>query len=138
MRVFRVAEERGRVRRLLQQSVSLPHVHVLMVLRSGGSLTVGALARALDVSVASATGIVSRMEQRGLVVRTRSDKDRRVVTVSLARAGEAALDQLDGRAREHFKAMLDLLSIDELGAIQAGFQALRKAHDALMAQYASA
>jgi len=134
MRVFRAADERGRIRRLLQQSVSLPHVHVLMVLKASGPLTVGALARSLDVSVASATGIVSRMEERGLVERTRGKADRRVVTVSLARGGRAALDQLDGRAREHFKAMLDALSLDELEALQRGFQALRRAHDELMAE----
>jgi DNA-binding MarR family transcriptional regulator len=138
MRVFRAADERGRVRRLLQQSVSLPHVHVLMVLRAAGPLTVGALARTLDVSVASATGIVSRMEARGLVERRRGEADRRVVTVSLARGGKAALDQLDGRAREHFKAMLDALSLEELDALQRGFQALRRAHDVLMAEAISA
>ena len=36
------------------------------------------LAEALDVSQASATGIVDRMEQRGLVSRQRNDEDRRV------------------------------------------------------------
>jgi len=138
MRAFRAADERGRVRRLLQQSVSLQHVHVLMVLRAAGPLTIGTLARTLDVSVASATGIVTRMEERELVERTRSREDRRVVTVSLARGGNAALDQLDGRAREHFKLMLDSLSIEELESLQAGFRALRRAHDTLMAQYASA
>jgi DNA-binding MarR family transcriptional regulator len=131
MAVLRAAAEQGRLRRLLRQSVSLQHVHVLTVLRASGPLTVGELARALDVSVASATGIVSRMEQRDLVARTRSEQDRRVVTVSLERGGRAALDQLEGPAREKFTAMLETLSLDELDAVQAAFQALRGAHEAL-------
>jgi DNA-binding MarR family transcriptional regulator len=134
MAVFRAAAEQGRVRRLLRQSVSLQHVQVLAVLRASGSLPVGELARALDVSVASATGIVSRMEQRDLVARTRSELDRRVVTVSLARGGKTALEQLEGPAREKFASMLETLSLEELAAVQAGFQALRRAHDALKAE----
>jgi 4'-phosphopantetheinyl transferase len=134
MAVFRAAAEQGRVRRLLRQSVSLQHVQVLAVLRASGSLPVGDLARALDVSVASATGIVSRMEQRDLVTRTRSEQDRRVVTVSLARGGKTALEQLEGPAREKFAAMLETLTLDELAAVQTGFQALRRAHETLQSE----
>ncbi len=137
MAVFRAAAERGRVRRLCQQSISLPHVHVLTVLRAEGALSVGELARALDVSVASATGIVSRMEERGLVERSRRSGDRRVVTVSLAHGGKAALDQLEGRAREHFAAQLGRLSLRELETVQSAFRALRRAHQEQMAEHAA-
>ena len=136
MAVFRAAAERGRVRRLLQQSVSLTHVHVLTVLRAEGALPVGELARTLAVSVASATGIVSRMEDRDLVERSRTSDDRRVVTVSLTRQGRAALDQLEGRSREHFAAMLGKLSLEELDTVHVAFQALRRAHEAQVAEYA--
>jgi len=136
MAVFRAAAERGRVRRLLQQSVSLTHVHVLTVLRAEGALPVGELARALGVSVPSATGIVSRMAERELVERSRTSNDRRVVTVSLTRGGGAALDQLEGRSREHFAAMLGRLTLDELESVQLAFQALGRAHEAQTAEYA--
>jgi DNA-binding MarR family transcriptional regulator len=134
MGVLRAAAERARLRRLLQQSISLTHVHVLTVLRSGGSMQVGELAKALDVSVASVTGIVSRMEQRGLVTRRRGADDRRVVTVSMAAGGEAALEQLEGRSREHFLALLERLTLPELRAAQAAFGALRAAHEAQLAE----
>jgi DNA-binding MarR family transcriptional regulator len=136
MAVFRAAADRARVRRLCQQSISLPHVHVLTILRDEGALPVGELARALDVSVASATGLVSRMEERGLVERSRTSDDRRVVTVSLARAGRAALGQIEGRAREHFCAQLERLSLDELDTVRAAFQVLRRAHEKQVAEYA--
>ncbi len=132
MAIMRAAAERGRVRGLLKQSVSLTHLHVLTVLRSEGPLPVGELAGALDVSVASATGIVSRMVERGLVERTRSGDDRRVVTVSLAPGGQAALDQLEGRGREHFVAVLGRLSVEELEAVREGFLALQRAHQTEM------
>jgi len=134
MAIMRAAAERGRVRGLLKQSVSLTHLHVLTVLRSEGPLPVGELAAALDVSVASVTGIVSRMVERGLVERTRSGDDRRVVTVSLAAGGQAALDQLEGRGREHFAAVLGRLTFAELEAVREGFLALHRAHQAEMAE----
>ncbi|HET9948531.1 MAG TPA: MarR family transcriptional regulator [Longimicrobiales bacterium] len=126
--VFRAAAERHRVRRLLDQSVSLTHVHVLTVLRAEGPSTMGELAAALGVSVASATGIVSRMEERGLVERARSDADRRVVTVSLAPGGRAALDELEGRGRRYFAELLERLSDDELEVVRDAFAALQRAH----------
>lgn len=134
MAVMRAAAERGRVRGLLKQSVSLTHLHVLTVLRSEGPLPVGELATALDVSVASATGIVSRMVDRGLVERARSGDDRRVVTVSLAPGGQSALDQLEGRGREHFAAVLGRLTLGELEALREGFTALHRAHQAVLAE----
>src|SRR5690606_11820348 len=124
MAVLRASAERSRLRRLLRQSVSLTHVHVLTVLRSAGSMPVGELARALDVSVASATGIISRMEQRGLLTRTRDAADRRIVSVAIAPGGEAALEQLEGRSREHFLALLGRLSMDELHAVRGAFKSL--------------
>jgi len=135
MGVLRAAAERGRLRRLLRQSISLTHVHVLTVLRTAGALPVGELAKALDVSVASATGIISRMEQRGLVERSRRTDDRRVVTVSIAAGGAAALEQLEGRSREHFLALLDRLTLPELRTLRTAFASLRAAHEAQMAEY---
>jgi 4'-phosphopantetheinyl transferase len=135
MAVLRGAAERARLRRLLRQSISLTHVHVLTVVRTAGAMPVGELAKALDVSVASATGIISRMEQRGLVTRSRSTDDRRVVTVSMAAGGLAALEQLEGRSREHFLALLGRLTLPELRTARAAFESLRTAHEAQIAEH---
>jgi hypothetical protein len=53
----------------LKGSLSLIHLHVLTVLETRGPLPMSKLADTLDVSVATATGIVSRMEERSLVER---------------------------------------------------------------------
>ncbi len=58
------------------------------------------LAELLDVSLSNATGLVDRMEERGLVERVRVPDDRRVVLVRLTAAGQAALaDDRDRCAR---------------------------------------
>ena len=66
-------------RRWHRDSFSLIHLNVLTMLDADGPDSMSHLAEALDVSVASMTGIVDRMEKRGLVERRHGGKDRRVV-----------------------------------------------------------
>ena len=50
-----------------QGSVSLVHLNVLALLEASGPMPMGRLAEQLDISVASITGVIDRMEARGLV-----------------------------------------------------------------------
>ena len=112
----------------LRGSLSLVHLHVLTILEVDGPLSMGRLADALDVSVASATGIVDRMEQRGLVER-RHGRERsaggRWSTPTAAGAGGLRRDRRDRRA--HLAKVLARLTDDELIALLVGLRALRKA-----------
>ena len=127
MAAMRTSARQSGFRHLLGQSISLTHLHVLALVRSNGPVPIGELGRMLDVSVASTTGIVSRMEERGLVLRTRRAADRRVVTVELAAGGMAALDEIDGRGREFFGGLLRTLSVGELEQLRGGLAALERA-----------
>ena len=129
MAAMRTSARQSGFRHLLCQSISLTHLHVLALVRSNGPVPIGELGRMLDVSVASATGIVSRMEERGLVLRTRSAADRRVVTVDLAAGGVTALDEIDGRGQEFFGSLLPALSVDELEQLRGGLAALQRARE---------
>src|ERR1035437_9982905 len=71
-----------------RHSLSLVHLNVLTALEAEGPLAMKRLAEAMDVSDASATGIVDRMEKRGLVERRHGTEDRRVVLVHRTPAGE--------------------------------------------------
>ena len=122
---------------LIGRSVSMTHMHVLAKLRTAGTLPMGRLAEGLDVSVASATGIVGRMEERGLVQRKRDNADRRVVLVELAEGGTAALEEIEARGREFFGRVLAELSKDELIQVRNGFAAMHRASQKLMHQDAS-
>lgn len=62
----------------------------------GGPRRMSALAEVAQTSQASLTGIVDRLEEQGLVERSRSADDRRVVDVTLTEAGRSQL--LAGRA----------------------------------------
>jgi DNA-binding MarR family transcriptional regulator len=109
--------------------LSLVHLNVLMALEVDGPLPMGALAEAMDVSQASVTGIVDRMEQRDLVERRRDDDDRRVVRVGLTDEGRRLIGMLADQRREHLAQLLDDLSDDELAGFLTGVRAVRIARE---------
>ena len=114
-----------------QGALSLAHLNVLILLESQGPLAMGRLADALDVSVASATGIVDRMEARGLVERHRDAADRRVVMVVPGAGGKEVLDGIDSRRRQALTKLLGRLTDEQLSGLLTGHRALRAARSEL-------
>ena len=115
----------------LRGSLSLIHLHVLTVLEADGAMPMSHLADTLDVSVASATGIVTRMEERGLVERRHDHEDRRVVLVQPTEAGLAVFTDMMAARREHLTGVLARLSEDELEAFLVCLRAVRAARSAV-------
>lgn len=113
--------------------LSLVHVNVLFILEADGALPMRTLAEAMDVSQASATGIVDRMEQRGLVERQRDDEDRRVVRVAITDEGRRLIEGLAAQRRDHLARLLDELTDDELAAFLVGARAMHRARERLHA-----
>jgi DNA-binding MarR family transcriptional regulator len=86
--------------------LSLRWYDVLLQLRNapGGRLTMRDLGRAVVISKSGLTGLVDRMERAGLVERAGDPGDRRIVHVTLTRAGA----EVYGRARaDHRRAVSD-------------------------------
>jgi DNA-binding MarR family transcriptional regulator len=110
-----------------QGSLSLVQLIVLTVLETNGPIAMSRLAEALDVSDASATGIVDRMQKRGLLERRHDVDDRRVVLVSLTDQGSAIFRDHKQMRRGRLAALVDRLSDDELAGLLAGLRGLRSA-----------
>jgi 4'-phosphopantetheinyl transferase len=110
-------------------ALSLVHLNVLAVLDIDGPLPMRGLAEMLDVSQASATGIVDRMEQRGLVERHRGGDDRRVVRVALTDEGRSLIAGMATERREHLAMMLGQLTDNELESLLTGARALHCARE---------
>ena len=131
MTAWKPRERIGAFRSWLRGSLSLVHLHVLSILESDGPIPMKRLAEALDVSVASATGIVDRMTERGLVQRHSLESDRRVVLVEATDTGRAVFADLAAGRREHLTALLDRLSDEELDAFLVGLRAVHRARTEL-------
>jgi DNA-binding MarR family transcriptional regulator len=113
--------------------LSLVHLNVLFVMQAEGPMPMRALAESMDVSQASATGIVDRMEQRGLVERQRDGEDRRVVRVAITDEGRKLIAGMAQERREHLAQMLDQMTDEELDAFLVGAKAMRRVRAALHA-----
>jgi DNA-binding MarR family transcriptional regulator len=108
-------------------ALSLIHLNVLTVLEAQGPLSMSRLAEALDVSDASATGIVTRMERRGLVDRQHATDDRRIVVVRLTDCGADVFRDLDAHRRERLAGLVAQLTGEELAGFLTGLRAMRAA-----------
>jgi len=124
-------ERMSAFRSWLSGSLSLTHLHVLTILELEGPLPMSRLAEQLDVSVASATGIVDRMEQRRLIERRHDEADRRVVSVHPTRLGGEVFARLRRHRRDKLTKLLAQLSDDELTAFLTGLRAMRRARAAI-------
>jgi len=113
--------------RLVQGHVSLSHMHVLWLLQHHGSMTMSRLADLLDVSLSNATGIIDRMEEKGLIERVRVPDDRRLVVVVPGAAGVQALEASETTKRERLRAVLGHLTAAERPVVLTALRSLRRA-----------
>lgn len=75
-------------------------VHALHVLQPGHPCAMSELAQALRCDNSNVTGIVDRLEARGLVERRPGERDRRVKMLTVTPAGQEVREQLAERLRQ--------------------------------------
>ncbi len=126
----------GAFKRWHQGSLSVVHLSLLSTLEASGPRAMGVLADELDVSVASVTGIVDRMEKRGLVKRRHAAKDRRVVLVEATERGLKVVRAVGDHRRARFARLLEYLTEEQLAALLVAFGAMRTAAETMDAQEA--
>lgn len=117
----------GAFRNWHRHALSLVHLNVLTALEVEGPLSMRHLAEAMDVSDASATGIVDRMEKRGLVERRHGTDDRRVVLVHPTDAGCQVFSDMAAHRRGVLSEVLAELTADEIAALLTGMRAIHAA-----------
>ncbi|HEY3858016.1 MAG TPA: MarR family transcriptional regulator [Gammaproteobacteria bacterium] len=101
-----------------------PQMLCLREITAHGSLTTGALAQAVALSPATLTGILDRLEARGLVSRERRPEDKRRVVVSLTAHGQQMAQELPSPLQERFGSRMTELSTDEQTAIRIALSSI--------------
>jgi DNA-binding MarR family transcriptional regulator len=97
------------------------------MLQHHGDLPMSRVAELLDVSFSNATGIVDRMEERGLVERVRVPDDRRVVLVRISTGGAQALDEIEAVKQDRLQAILGHLDGPQLARVVQTYDDIRGA-----------
>src|SRR5579859_5000612 len=106
-----------------------PQMLCLREIATRGSLTTGALALAVALSPATLTGILDRLEVRGLVSRERRPEDKRRVLVSLTALGRQMSHELPSPLQDRFSERMTELSADEQAAIRAALASVARMMD---------
>jgi DNA-binding MarR family transcriptional regulator len=110
-----LARRRGEyVTGLVRDGVSAAQMSVLMRLRYLGDVSITGLADLLGLGLPNVTGLVDRLEERGLVERRRDPADRRVVRVHLTAAGGRIPDGMEGLQRDVLGRVLQAMDRETL------------------------
>ena len=115
--------------------LTIPQLRALNIVANRPGCTMGALAEGLGVQLNAATGLASRLVQRGLLERSVDPEDRRLVRLHLSESGRRAREACQHEMRQRVKEALQHLSAGEQDRIAT---ALLSLHGALEAAEAGA
>ena len=110
---------------LARSGLTAAQVSVISLLGTQGATTLGELSRELELSHSTVSGIIDRLQAKGLVDRRTSQNDRRYVEISLAKriASQAPALGDDGPIGR-LEATLSAASSDERQIIKDGLALL--------------
>jgi DNA-binding MarR family transcriptional regulator len=104
---------------------------LLFALHDGAARSSRDLALAADVSPATAAEMLDGLAASGLVQRTRSADDKRIVLTSLTERGQDLIDQRRAEYEPRWRASLAEFSEDDLTAAAGVLDAVREMFDGL-------
>lgn len=107
--------------------VTLPQFRALVVLASGGSVTVSELAHRLDIHPSTATRLCDRLVRKRLIRRVEGRTDRRETDLVLASAGRRLVDLVTSRRRRDLLAIAERMSAEQRRHAIAGMRAFAEA-----------
>lgn len=112
---------------LARSGLTAAQLSVISVLGTRGALTLTELSSELELSHSTVSGIVDRLQARGIVQRTPSPTDRRSTRIALTeQAQRHALALGDGGPGARLVAALAAATPDERRAIRHGLALLRR------------
>jgi DNA-binding MarR family transcriptional regulator len=110
-------------------SVTMQQLRVMLILYREGATRVSVLARRLDVSTPTVTGILDRLVRQGLTYRADDPRDRRVVLNALTDEGVAAIEKIQTINAERLRGALDRLDKNQQQSIADALARLVEAVD---------
>lgn len=123
LRITRVTESHLREFLRSQHESTMPRFDVMAALhRADGELTMTELSRRLLVSNGNTTTVIDRLESDGLVQRTPSTADRRIINVALTAAGRRQFTRLAAEHEAQVDAVFGDVSAADLDALEALLQ----------------
>lgn len=105
-----------------KHNITAPQLVCLLAIVEKKTLTVANLAKEIHLSPSTVVGILDRLEERGLVMRNRDNKDRRVVKVTATEHGEGFANKAPSPLQDKLGNSLCQLSNLEQATISLSLQ----------------
>ncbi|WP_297026854.1 MarR family winged helix-turn-helix transcriptional regulator [Thermoplasma sp.] len=80
-------------------NLSVTEFTIMRQLSDNGPMSMATIASAINVTPGWVTGVIDKMEDKGLVMRKREETDRRIIKISLTDHGKEAYE---GAKKKHF------------------------------------
>lgn len=119
----------GNLDQWLHIDVTMPQMKALILVYGSGnnSLRMGQMASALGVALSTATGIVDRLVEQGLLERQEDPEDRRSVVVRLTKRGWETMERPHRAMQQRLAHVLGLLDTDDLRGLARALEAVYEA-----------
>lgn len=105
-----------------KSSLTGPQLLIMKTINDLGSLSAGNIAKEVNLSQATITSIIDRLEGKGLLRRERDTQDKRKVIVSLTEIGQKAYDKAPTLLQENFLDEFEKLEEWEQNLILSSLQ----------------
>ena len=79
-----------------------PQLIILQEISSHKEVSISEIAKAVSLGQPTVTGILERLENRGLITRRRSEQDKRKILISITEACERLMEKAPPPMQEHF------------------------------------
>jgi DNA-binding MarR family transcriptional regulator len=118
------AVDRWLERGLVSEGLTLADAHVLWIVAEHGQVPLAHLRETLDRHGSTMTGVLDRLETRGLLRRVTRPADRRAWDVAVSEEGRRVAGMFRARVDELERRLVDRLGADGLAATLDGLDAI--------------
>ena len=125
-RFFRIAYSRVPTG-WLAADITMTQFKVLLTIYIDGPQNCSSLASALDLSLPTMTGILSRLNRRGYLKRDRDPRDGRRVISGLSKKGRDMMERLWASGREQLTVVLKGVPAEDLKSLERALEVLTDA-----------
>lgn len=113
------------------KDISINDMHIIEAVGDGEPKNMSSIARIVGVTVGTLTIAMNNLVKKGYVIRTRSEKDRRVVLISLADKGKKAFRRHEEFHLQMVQAMRQGLDDEQCRVLMQAMKNLRTHFEAL-------
>ena len=120
LRKFRKTYQMAFTHEVGEFGLTMPQIMVLKQVMCEPK-TIGQIAKALDLSYSTISGIIDRLEREKFVERVRDEEDRRVIWIRKTDNIEKTMEKIPFFSEEYYRQLLAGLSEEELDMIIRSF-----------------